>query len=270
MLRRLSLAAPLAALALAAARAEPPPQEMGTAWARRWDEKHKEFSGGLDRARAAALKNFDKAIERVDRQTGLTPAARTDRRRQLQAAREAFERDGKFPPDDDFAAMALDYFTKVNKAAVPLTLMIDEVIEKGSKTNNDELEKQGLNLKADLEKQLGGASRLVENSVWHGELHRADGSTIPYHLYVGKMAEGGLFKGHVEDNPGVAGNWSYDVQGQTRALGVEYRLSQNRRGNFTAVTVVGIVSGDRLIANITQVAGRGKPATALIVLKRVK
>ncbi len=84
------------------------------------------------------------------------------------------------------------------------------------------------------------------------------------------MAEGGLFKGHVEDNPGVAGNWSYDVEGQTRALGVQYRLSKNRRGSFTAVSVDGIVSGDRLIANIVSVAGNGKRGSALLVLKRVK
>jgi hypothetical protein len=84
------------------------------------------------------------------------------------------------------------------------------------------------------------------------------------------MGEGGFFKGHVEDNPGVAGNWSYDVEGQTRALGVEFSMSKSLRGNFTAVKVEGIVSGDRLIASIESVAGKGKPGKALIVLKRVK
>jgi hypothetical protein len=267
---RLALAVPFVALALAAARADSPQDEMGAAWAKKWADKNKEFSAGRDRARATALRNFDKAIDQVNRQRGLTPAARTDRRKQLQAARSTFERSGTFPPEDDFAAIELDYFLRVNKAALPVSLLIDEVIEKGSKTNNDDLEKEGLKLKADLEQQLGGPSRFVGNSVWHGELHRAGGNTIPYHLYVGKMAEGGLFKGHVEDNPGVAGDWSYDVEGQTRARGVQYRLSRNRRGDFTAVTVEGIVSGDRLIANIVSVAGRGKPASALIVLKRVK
>src|SRR5207248_1148687 len=115
MFRRLTLAVPFVALALAAARAEPPQDEMGARWAKKWAEKNKEFSAGRDRARATVLRNFDQAIEKVDRQKGLTPAARTDRRRQLQAARTTFERSGTFPPDDDFAAIELDYFMRVNK-----------------------------------------------------------------------------------------------------------------------------------------------------------
>ncbi len=270
MVRRLTLAVPLLALALAAAHAAPPQDEMGALWARKWAEKNKEFAAKRDKARATVLTDFDKALDKVDRLRGLTPAARTDRRKELQAARKTFEANGTFPPDDDFVVIQLDYFMKVNKAAIPVSLLIDEVIEKGSKTGSDALEKQGLKMKADLEQQLGGASRLVEGSVWHGELRRSGGDTIPYHLYMGKMGGGGLFKGHVEDNPGVAGNWAYDVEGQTRALGVEYKISKNLRGGLTAVSVSGIVSGDRLIANIVQVAGKGKPTAALLVLKRVK
>src|SRR5262245_10782472 len=242
MLRRLTFAVSFVALALAGAHAAPQ-DEMGAVWAKKWAEKNKEFSARRDRAKATVLSSFDKAINKVYQQTGLTAAARTDRRKQLEAARKTFEEKGTFPPDDDFIGIELDYFMKLNKAAAPLSLLIDEVIEKGSKTKDGVLEKQGLKMKADLERQLGGASRLVGGSVWRGELRRAGGNTIPYHLHIGKMGDGGLFKGHVEDNPGVQGNWSYDVEGQTRNLGVQYKLSQNRRGNFTAVSVDGIVSG---------------------------
>jgi hypothetical protein len=269
MFRRLPLAVPLVALALGAAQAPDPPEEMGAQWAKKWAEATKDFSAKRDRARAAALSNFDKALEKVDRQRGLTPAARTDRRRQLQEARDTFEKKGTFPPDDEFVVIELDYFMKVNKAAIPVSQLIDQVIEKGSKTKNDDLEKQGLKLKTDLEQHLGGASRLVPGSAWRGELRWSGGNTVPYHLTISKVSEGGLFKGHVEDNPGVAGNWNYDVEGQTRALGVQYKLSKNLRGNAAAVVVDGIVSGDRLIGNMVQVSGNRR-STGVVVLKCAK
>src|SRR4029077_1342453 len=263
MFRRWALTIHFIALALAGAHAAPPEDEMGAIWAKEWAENNKELAVRRERARATVLSDFDKAIDKVDRQKGLTPAARTDRRKELQAARKTFEKDGTFPPDDEFAAIELAYFKKINKAAIPVSRLIDEVIEKGSKTKNDALEERGLKMKTHLEERLGAANRLEGNSVWHGQLRRADGQTIPYHLYIGKKGGGGLFKGHVEDNPGVAGNWAYDVEGQTRALGVQYKMSKNLRGNFTAVSVEGIVSGNRLITNIVQVAGRGKPTSAL-------
>jgi hypothetical protein len=270
MVRYLSLSVLLITHTFVAAQAVPPPDEMGDAWAKQWTKTNEDFSDSRDKAKEAALKKLDKAIDHVNRLPGLTPAARTDRREELQAARKAFDKTGTFPKDDDFAGIELEYFLKINKAAVTVSRMIDEVIDKGSKTENGALEKQGLKMKAELDEQLGGASRLVRNSVWEGQLRRPSGNTIPYRLEIGKMGNGGLFKGHVEDNPGVAGNWSYDIEGQTRALGVQYKMSKSLRGNFTAVAVEGIVSGDRLIAEIVSVAGKGKPATSLIVLKRVR
>lgn len=262
----------LAVLVTAFAGTHAPTQDdKGAAWAKKWAEKSKDFTALRDRAKTNVLGSFDKAIARVNQQTGLTAAARTDRRKQLEAARKTFAEKGTFPRDDDFIGIELDYFMKLNKAALPLARLVEEVIEHGSRTKNDAVEKQGLKMRAELEQQMGTVSRLAGGSVWHGELRRGGGSTIPYHLYINKMGEGGLFKGHVEDNPGVAGNWSYDVEGQTRNLAVQYRLSRNLRGNFTAVSVEGIVSGDRLIANLVQTAGKkGKASSGVLVLRRVK
>ena len=251
-------------------RADGPQDEMGAAWAKNWVAKNKEFLAQQDKAKAAVLAKFDKAIAGVDQVKALTPAARADRRNELQDGRKQFEKYGKFPGDDDFIPAQLDYSLKVNKAAAPLAALVDEVIEKGARTRDASLEKLGVKLKAEHETRLGGASRMTAGSVWHGELRRGGGSVIPYHLNVGKMGDGGLFKGHVEDNPGVAGNWAYDVEGQTRGLAVEYKLTKSVRGNFTAATTVGIVSGDRLVAKIVTVAGRGRPAEAYLVLTRVR
>ena len=247
-----------------------PADSTDTVWIKKWAERSKSFSAQRDHAKAVVIANFDSAIVKVDSQKSLTPAAKTDRRKELQEAKQTFEKTGAFPTDEDFVASQFEYALKVNKAATPLTVLIDEIIAEGTKTKDDTLEKQGLKMKEDLEKQLGGASRLVGNSLWQGELRQKGGNTIPYHLYVAKMGEGGLFRGHVEDNPGVQGNWSYDVEGQTRALGMEYKMTKIRRGGFTAVAVSGIVSGDRLIAKITSVVGKGKSASSVIVLKRVK
>jgi hypothetical protein len=219
------------------------------------------------------MTKFDKVIALVDRAPGLPALDRIERRKQLQAARTDFERKGTFPSDDDFAGIELEYYLKINSGAVPVSLMIDEVIEKGSRKKNDDLEKRGLKMKEALEEKLGGASRLVGRSVWEGQLFRSDGKTIPYRLEV-EMGKGGSFKGHVEENPGVAGN-RYDVEGQTRVLGVKYEMSKSLRGNLIALSGDGIVSGDRLIANIALVEGIGTPAVpnavpGRIVLKRVK
>ncbi len=270
MFRRPICALVLLALAVATGRGVRPEDSADTVWVKKWAEKSKDFSWQRDKARTAVVANFDLAIRRVGLQKTLTPAAKTDRRKELEEAKQTFEKTGAFPTDEDFVSSQFEYAVRVNKAAIPLTVLIDEVIAEGAKTKDEAVEKQGLKMKADLEKQLGGASRLVGGSVWHGELRMKGGNTIPYHLYVGKMGDGGLFRGHVEDNPGAQGNWSYDVEGQTRALGMEYKMTKIRRGNFSAVSVSGIVSGDRLIANITSVVGKGKPATSMLVLKRVK
>ncbi len=259
-----------ASFSVATADAVPAEDAAEAVWVKRWAERSKDFAAQRDRARDIVLASFDIAIRKSDSQPGLTPAARTDRRKELQEGKETFEKTGAFPTDDDFVGGQFEYALKVNKAAIPLTVLIDEVIAEGTKTKDATLERQGLKMKQDLEKQLGGASRLVGGSVWHGELRRPGGGTIPYHLYVGKMGEGGLFKGHVEDSPGAQGNWSYDVEGQTRALGLEYRMTKSVRGNFSAVAVNGIVSGDRMIAKVVSVAGKGKPVSSTIVLKRVK
>src|SRR5690242_2692707 len=101
MFRCLALSLFLVALAFAAAQAAPPPDEMGATWAKKWGKKNEDFSASRDQAKAAVLKNFDKAIDLVNRLPGLTPAARTDRRKELQAARTAFDKNGTFPQDDD-------------------------------------------------------------------------------------------------------------------------------------------------------------------------
>jgi hypothetical protein len=228
-----------------------------------------EFTQKKEQARSQAVKDFTAAITRVKSAPGLTPAARTDRIRELEAAKKRFTDSGRFPEDDEFAAIELKYYLAVNKAFDPLARLANSVIDDGIKTNNKELEESGLKLRASLQKQLPG-NKLEASSVWHGTLHRPNGATIPYHLFVGRMGEGGLFKGHVEDNAGVPGNWAYDISGQVSGLGVEFALTKSTRGDFSDVRALGIVSGDRLIAEIVH-AVKGKAGKKmLIVLKRVR
>jgi hypothetical protein len=233
-------------------------------------EASQTFARRKGEARKAALADFDTAIRLVGKAPGLTPAAQSDKVEALKEARKTFEASGSFPPDDEYVAIEFKYFDAVNKAFVPLIKTVNKAISEGIRTNDKKLEQIGLNLKANLEKQLPG-TKLEANSRWHGTLHRPNGSTIPYHLHVGKVGSGGSFRGHVEDNPGVAGNWGYDIEGQTSGLGVEFALTKSTRGDFTAVRANGIISGDRMIAEVAHVVKKKKPGNkVLIVLRRVK
>jgi hypothetical protein len=232
-------------------------------------EASQNFARKKEDARKAALRDFDTAIRRASVAPGLTAAARADKVNALKEAKKTFEASGTFPPDDEYVSIEFKYYLAVHKAFVPVIKIVNSAIDEGIKSEDEDLEKTGLKLKADLEKQLPG-NKLEAESRWHGTLHRPNGSTIPYHLHVHKRSDGGSFKGHVEDNPGVAGNWGYDIDGQTSGLGVEFALTRSTRGNFTAVRANGIVSGDRMIAEVAQ-AVKGKPQTkVLIVLRRVK
>jgi hypothetical protein len=232
-------------------------------------EASQTFASKKEDARKAALKDFDAAIRRTSVASGLTAAARADKVNALKEARKAFESSGTFPPDDEYVNIEFKYYLAVQKAFVPVVKIVDAAINEGIKAKDKNLEQTALKLKADLEKQLPG-NKLESNSHWHGTLQRPNGSTIPYHLHVQRRSDGGSFKGHVEDNPGVAGNWGYDIDGQTSGLGVEFALTRSTRGDFTAIRANGIVSGDRMIAEVVQVVKKKSPSKVLIVLRRVK
>jgi hypothetical protein len=255
----------VSALAVLAVR----PCRADDALARNLKRASQDFAAKMGDAKKAALRDFDTAIRRTDTAPGLTAAARSDKLAALREARKTFDATGNFPPDDEYAGIEFMYYRAVNKAFVPLSKLVNAAITEGIKSKNKALEESGLKMKADLERQLPG-TKLQADSRWRGTLQRPNGSTIPYHLHVRKVGDGGSFKGHVEDNPGVSGNWGYDVEGQTSGLGVEFALTKSTRGEFTAVRANGIVSGDRMIAEVYQAAKRKPANKVLIVLKRVK
>ena len=265
MRARPPLYATLIVMALAPAPARPAEDEV----ARKLKIAGQEFAQKKEQAKQQAVREFNSAISRIRTASGLTPAARTDRIRELERARKYFEDSDRFPADDEYAGIELKYYLALNKAFDPLARIANSVIEEGIRSGNKGQEERGLKLRASLLKQLPG-NKLEASSVWHGTLHRPNGATIPYHLYVGRMGEGGSFKGHVEDNAGVPGNWSYDVEGQVGGLGVEFALSKSTRGDFTAVRALGIVSGDRMIAEIVHAVKRKPGKKMLVILRRVR
>ncbi len=200
----------------------------------------------------------------------MTPAARADKLDHWRKARDEFKTTGRLPADDEFAALELKYALKVNDAFVSLARVAEQEIDKGLKANNQQQVAAGRKLKAGLENQLPGGGPGNVGSRWQGTFQRG-GGTIPYHLDV-RPAGGSRFKGHVEDNAGVAGNWSYDVEGQTSGLGVEFAMTVPTRGDFVAVRANGVICGDRLIAEVTQlIRGRkGRTEKGLLVLTRAK
>jgi hypothetical protein len=163
-------------------------------------------------------------------------------------AREQFAQTGRFPRDDQYAGIELTYYLAVDRGFRPLTRLIDDVIADGVRTGNKETQSAGLKLREDLERQLPGAGQISAPSVWRGTFTR-NKATIPYELHIGKRGAS-TFAGRVEDNPGVAGHWRYDVEGQTSGLSIEYVLTRSIRGKLRYFKLSGIICDDRLIGTV--------------------
>ncbi len=185
------------------------------------------FYKNVDTSKKYIVSEFDRSINRIKSAPGLTAAARKDKMDDWTKAKKLFEESTKFPDDDEFAELELKYYVSVNKAFMPIAAIINQSIELGNQGNNAKMAEEGMELKSKLEKQMLGTNNFTANSKWHGTFRRGK-DTIPFHLNIGKKTESGTFKGHVEDNPGIAGNWAYDVEGQTSGLGVNFALYSAR------------------------------------------
>lgn len=237
---------------------------------RKLKETNGEYTKKLAKAKEDTTQNFEKAIQRIKTAKGFTEAARADKLNELKAAKDEFGKTSTFPKHDDYAIFELDYYLGVHAAYKPMAKLVEEAFAKANKSDDEKLRAEATKLKEEMERILPGKNRLDGGTRWHGTFTRGNNDTIPYHLAIHKKGDAGSFRGHVEDNPGVAGNWAYDLEGQTVGLAIEYAMTKSVRGKFTAVRVVGIVSGDRLIARVTQVAGKGNPTQGLVVLKLQK
>ncbi|HET6572768.1 MAG TPA: hypothetical protein VFG68_04130 [Fimbriiglobus sp.] len=226
----------------------------------------KQYEQKKDAARGRALKEFDNQIAHLKTDRRLTPAARGDKVKEWTAARERFAETGRFPRDDQYANVELQYYLAVDRGFRPLTKLIDDVIADGVRTGKKETEAAGLKLREDIEQQLPGAGRITAPSVWRGTYTRS-GAVIPYELHIGKRGAS-TFAGRVEDNAGAAGNWAFNVEGQTSGLSVEFVLTRSIRGKFKYFKLRGIVCDDRLIGT-TQTRPGGK-VVGVVVLRRGK
>jgi len=226
------------------------------------------FADRRKTARESTLREFDKLAGLVAANKSLTPGARRDKLDEVAAAKSRFVRNGIFPPDDEYAELELKYWLALNTAFMPLEKAMNQAIDGG-----DEARDKARSMKASVESLLLGRKKVTDGSLWRGTFDRG-GSTIPYHLRIQKVGAGGSFSGHVEDNPGVAGNWAYDVDGQMSGVAIEFVMTRSLRGQFKAVKAQGIVSGDRIIANVTQITTgemqKGRSTTGLIILQLAK
>jgi hypothetical protein len=240
-----------------------------SAVAKRLNSAVETFAERKKAAQADALREFDKLSGRVSGNKSLTAGARRDVLDEIAAAKSQFARTQTFPADDEYAGMELKYCLAINAAFLPLDKAINQAIESGERFDDLAVIGQAQKIKANVETLVLGRDKVTAGSLWRGTFDRG-GGTIPYHLRIQKKGTGGSFSGHVEDNPGVAGNWAYDVDGQMSGLALEYAMTKSIRGQFKAVKVEGIVSGNRIIGQVTQVAGNGKPQQGLIILRLAK
>lgn len=225
-----------------------------------------QFNTKSNEARNAVIAEFNRSISQLKNDTSYLPAVRKDKMEALTEAKKLFEQSGKFPPEAEYALIELKYYRKLNMAFVPTSKVINDTIDFAIKTNNKNMADDAQEKKTKLENRLLGPSGFTSNSMWHGTFTRGK-ETIPFHLNIGKKTNGGLFNGHVEDNPGVAGNWAYDVEGQTSGLEVSFKMTELKRGKFDQVSAIGILSGDRLIAEVEQRVGT-KVTKGLLILHK--
>jgi hypothetical protein len=232
------------------------------------DKAADDFVDRRKTAKESLLREFDKLAGLVSANKSLTPGASRDKLGEVAAAKSRFIRNGTFPPDDEYAGLELKYCLALNSAFMPLEKAINQAMDSG-----DEARDKAKSMKASVESLLLGRNKVAANSLWRGTFDRG-GGTIPYHLRIQKVGAGGSFSGHVEDNPGVAGNWAYDVDGQMSGVAIEFVMTRSLRGQFKAVKAQGIVSGNRIIAQVTQVTTgemkKGHSTAGLIILQLAK
>lgn len=213
------------------------------------------------------LKKFDKFENTLQRRLGLSESARAELIKSTRENRKLFATKRQFPDDPATAAIEIDYFTALNRNFLRIRRIFEQELAR--------LNKEGLVERADsvvshrdrVEEALLGPSAFHGGASFRGTLMRQSSAAVPFKLHISEVSDGGIFKGRVEDNPGVAGHWKYNVEGVVAGNALEFRMTENLRGKLTFVRGQGIVAGDRLVATLVQRAGKKKPSANVLFLR---
>ena len=239
------------------------------------DKFQKQLSKAVDKfqvqksaAKKAVLKRFDSLRAKIKRERSLSESSRAEMMQRLTEYRKQFEQNDSFPEMVETIELEIYYQTKLGRAFKPIMQSVEKELGNANKDGNSSYAKKLLELKQRLESQLLASKQIKSGSEFSGRLTRSNGATIPYKLKIENISESGDFVGIVHDNAGVAGHWKFRVKGKRNGNLIQFSMTENLRGKFTAVKGEGVVSETRLLAVVTQKTGKSKATRNHVVLHR--
>ncbi|QDT53869.1 hypothetical protein Pan44_18950 [Caulifigura coniformis] len=212
------------------------------------------------------LADFDRAIVQAGRGRA-SAASVVDQKLELEKAKADFEAFQSFPESDEYAVMELDYRLKVNRKFLPVGQAIDSLVKYANRSNDPDRLEEAVRIKEEYETKYLGGCDLPDESRWLGTYDRK-GRSVIYELAINEVRAGGTFDGHVESNKRLRVHPSYDVKGTRNGAAIEFAMTSRQQGMVTAFTAKGVVSGNRIIANVDQRMQDGEQWKGTLVLTR--
>jgi hypothetical protein len=118
--------------------------------------------------------------------------------------------------------------------------------------------------KAALDRNIAGGGKFTPRTNWDGTQHRADGTSIDFHLWVAGF-DGSVFGGTVVANEG---HTEIRVKGLVEANHVGFQTTEVIKGGKIALKFEGFVLDRRMILQISGMAPNGKPTGGMVSLGR--
>ena len=198
----------------------------------------------------------------------MSEATRADMTSRLAKFREEFERHEKFPNMIETIELEIAYQEQLNRAFRPIQRLMEKELAKANRNDQTTYADQLVKLKEQLESQLLSSLSVDSGGEFSGTLTRPNGAAIPYRLRIDDMSDSGNFDGVVHDNPGVAGHWKFRVAGTRNGNLIQFSMTENLRGRLVGVKGEGVITGNRLLAIVTQRNNKGRTTRNKVILTR--
>ena len=214
------------------------------------------------------LKQFDKMRSQIKGDRSISEATRSDLTSRLTRYRKEFEKTQSLPSIAETIELEIAYQEKLSRAFKPINKLLEKELAAANRNDDSGYANELVELKEKLELDLMSSLKINNGSEFSGTLTRPNGATIPYKLRIKDISDSGNFNGTVEDNFGVAGHWRYRVSGVRNGNWIQFSMSENLRGKLIAVKGEGVITGNRLLAVVTQRTNKGRTTENKVVLRR--
>lgn len=240
----------------------------GQPFQKRLDEAVQLFKRKKTTADRYVVRQFGRYRKLIKKDQTLSEATRTEMLGRLDRYTRDFKKNGTFPDIIETVELEIQYQERLNKAFTPVSRLLENELKVANREKSTQYAREILETKWELESTLLSSQPITSGTVFHGTLTRPNGATIPYQLKIDNISDSGDFEGTVEDNPGVGGHWRYRVSGSRTGSLIRFTMSENIRGKLIVVQAEGVVTGNRLIAQLNQKTAKGKGSQNTLLLQR--